>query len=351
VKVTSQERRVKTDFDAKLKAQRDLNKWRNQSVGERYFLTGALGCIGAWIVKQLTERGATPVVFDQGADTSRLDALMPPAARRHVELVMGDITSGAEVLRALEASGARKVIHLAGVQVPVCRANPAFGALVNVVGTLHVFEAAREMGIDRVVYASSAAVFGKSEDERPVDEGFPTEPTTHYGWFKRTNEGNARVYFQEHGLSSIGLRPYTVYGVGRDTGLTSDPTEAMRHVVARKPFTIRFSGPTDFLFAADAAAAFLAAADRAPGGAHVFNLHGETATIEDFVSRVETIQPEARGLIRVDGPPIPMPPALDDAAFRAAVPGVPTTSLSDGIAATLAEFERLQIAVADEVRQ
>ncbi|MPY89390.1 MAG: NAD-dependent epimerase/dehydratase family protein [Luteitalea sp.] len=312
-------------------------------MSERYFVTGALGCIGAWIARLLLERGVTPVVFDQGSDRSRLEAILAPDAMGAIEFVEGDITDSAMVQRALAASGARRVIHLAGVQVPTCRANPTLGAMVNVVGTLNVFEAARVLGVERVVYASSAAVIGLGDDGNgPVSERGGGEPTTHYGWFKRTNEGNARVYYLDCGLSSVGLRPLAVYGVGRDTGVTSDPTEAIRHAVLGRPFGIRFSGETDFVYVADAAEAFVACADRAPDGAHVFNLHGETAQVTDFVGLVDEALPGARDLIDVGGAPIPIPSALDDSALRRTVPGVPSTPLRAGIVETVRRFVELK---------
>ena len=157
-----------------------------------------------------------------------------------------------------------EIIHLAGLQVPTCKADPVAGAFVNVIGTLNLFEAAKAVGAERVVYASSAAVFGAGEPATPVDETAATEPATHYGVFKRTNEGNARVYFLDHGLNSVGLRPLTVYGVNRDTGLTSDPTKAMKAAVLGVPFQIRFSGATDFQYVEDTAAAFIACADKRP---------------------------------------------------------------------------------------
>ncbi|MGH9160399.1 MAG: NAD-dependent epimerase/dehydratase family protein [Vicinamibacteraceae bacterium] len=312
-------------------------------MSERYFVTGALGCIGAWIVRTLVQRGDTPIVFDMGADRSRLEAILTTEALAAVDFVNGDITDSAAVHRALAASGARRVIHLAGVQVPTCRANPVLGAMINVVGTLHVFEAARTLGIERVVYASSAAVIGVGDDgEGPVDEEGGGEPTTHYGWFKRTNEGNARVYHLDHGLSSVGLRPLAVYGVGRDTGVTSDPTEAIRHAVLGRPFRIRFSGDTDFVYVRDAAEIFVACADRAPEGAHVFNVHGETAQVARFVQLVEEALPSARGRIDVEGAPIPIPPQLSDSALRRTVGDVPSTSLRDGIAETVERFMALK---------
>src|SRR5436305_14476535 len=162
---------------------------------EKYFITGAQGCIGSWIVKALAEHGDAPVVFDRSDDRRRLEAIMRQQDLDRVRFVSGDITDVSAVRSALEASGARRIIHLAGLQVPTCKADPVAGAFVNVIGTLNVFESAKSAGVERVVYASSAAVFGGGNVGTPVDESAATEPATHYGVFKRTNEGNARVYF------------------------------------------------------------------------------------------------------------------------------------------------------------
>lgn len=309
--------------------------------GRVYFMTGALGCIGAWIVKRLVERGDRPVAFDLSEDRRRLDAIMPAEQIESVRFIRGDITEAREVRRALDTCGAAHVIHLAGLQVPTCRADPAAGARVNVVGTLNVFEAARAAGLGRVIYASSAAVFGLADEA--VDETVAPAPLTHYGVFKQTNEGNARVYFLECGLSSVGLRPFSVYGVGRDAGLTSDPTRAMKAAVAGRPFHIRFGGTSDFIHAGDVAAAFIACADEAPEGAHVFNLHGETMAVEALVRTIERHLPaSARGLITFGGPPIPMPPALDDTALRAVLSNLPRTGIDEGVRDTIGRFAALR---------
>src|SRR6185503_12204664 len=109
-----------------------------------YFVTGAQGCIGSWIVKALTERGDQAVVFDRSDDSRRLSAIMDDLAG--VRFITGDITDADAVLSALSASGAERVIHLAGLQVPTCKVDPLAGALVNVACTLNVFEAARTIG-------------------------------------------------------------------------------------------------------------------------------------------------------------------------------------------------------------
>jgi nucleoside-diphosphate-sugar epimerase len=305
-----------------------------------YFMTGALGCIGAWVVKALVDRGDVPVVFDKSDDARRLKLLLDDRALGRVRFMRGDVTDAPTLRAALEQSGARRVIHLAGLQVPSCKADPALGALVNVVGTINIFEAARALGLTRVVYASSAAVFGLADEA--VDETVSPSPLTHYGVFKQANEGNARVYYADHGISSVGLRPFSVYGVGRDSGLTSDPTRAIKSAVIGRPFRIRFSGVTDFIYTADTAAAFIACADRAPDGAHVFNLHGDARDVADAVAILEQeIGPTARGLVSIDGPGIPMPPSLDDCALRAVIAVLPSTSREEGMRETVRRFRAL----------
>lgn len=307
---------------------------------ETYFITGAQGCIGSWIVKALVERGDDVVVFDRSDDARRLRAIMEPDRIAKVRFVLGDITDGRAVQRALDESQATRVIHLAGLQVPVCKADPVGGALVNVIGTLNVFEAARTVGLKGVVYASSAAVYGLNDDDAVLDETAACEPSTHYGVFKRTNEGNARIYFLDHGLCSVGLRPLTVYGVNRDFGLTSDPTKAMKSAVLGRPFHIRFGGATDFQYVADTAAAFIACADKTPDGAQVFNLHGETVTVRRITDLINELTKGA--LITFGGPPIPIAPALDDAAIRRFIGDLPSTPLETGVRETMHHFAALR---------
>jgi nucleoside-diphosphate-sugar epimerase len=309
-------------------------------MGETYFITGAQGCIGSWIVKTLIERGDSAVVFDRSDDSRRLSAIMSGPDLARVRFMVGDITDGLAVLSALRESQAQRVIHLAGLQVPACKSDPATGAKVNVIGTLNVFEAARAAAVNSVVYASSAAVYGINDDDTVLDESAACEPTTHYGVFKLANEGNARIYFLDHGVSSVGLRPLTVYGVNRDTGLTSDPTKAMKSVVLGRPFHIRFSGATDFQYVADTAAAFIACAGKTPHGAHVFNLHGETLTVDQIAG---FINEESRGdLITFGGPPIPIAPAMDDSAIKRTIGPLPSTAFADGIRATMTRFAELR---------
>jgi nucleoside-diphosphate-sugar epimerase len=309
-------------------------------MSQTYFITGAQGCIGSWTVKALTERGDKTIVFDRSNDSRRLSAIINSEDLAKVRFISGDITDRSAVLSALTESRAERVIHLAGLQVPTCKADPVTGALVNVAGTLNVFEAARTVGIKHIVYASSAAVYGMNDSDEALDETAQCEPTTHYGVFKRANEGNARVYFLDHGINSAGLRPLTVYGVNRDTGLTSDPTKAMKSAVLGRPFHIRFSGATDFQYVADTAAAFISCADQTPAGAHVFNLHGETVTVERIARLINDRSND--GLITFGGPAIPIAAAMDDAAIRKVMSALPSTPLEVGVRETMERFAALR---------
>src|SRR5215813_3622994 len=125
-------------------------------------VTGAFGCIGSWVCKRLLDGGERPVAFDVGDDPWRLRMIVGPERLRDIAMVKGDITDKDAVARAMAEHDVDRVIHLAAWQVPLCRQDPARGALISVVGTANVFEAARTSNgqIERVVYASSAAVFG-----------------------------------------------------------------------------------------------------------------------------------------------------------------------------------------------
>ncbi len=310
-----------------------------------YFVTGALGCIGAWVVKHLVDRGDTPVVFDVGGDPRRIRDILDEAAFERVQFVTGDITDLDVVKGAVQDAAPKAIVHLAGLQVPFCKADPAKGARVNVLGTIHCFEAALAAGVGRVVYASSAAVFGPPEPgERAPDEQAACEPTTHYGVYKRANEGTAQIYWQDNQLPSVGLRPLTVYGVGRDQGMTSGPTTAMKAAVLGRHYTLGFRGVTDFNDVADTAAAFVRCADDTPAsgdGAKVYNLHGEAVQVADIVATIERLHPAAKGQLAVDGPVLAIPTQLDGSAIHRDFPDLPDTSLDAGVGETLRRFAAL----------
>jgi nucleoside-diphosphate-sugar epimerase len=311
-----------------------------------YFVTGAQGCIGAWVVKNLVDRQQNVAVYDLDLQPRRLGLLLNSEELSRVQFIQGDVCDS-EMLRAeVQRRHVSHIIHLAGLQVPTCRANPRLGAMVNVVGTINVFEAARVLGgqLQGLVYASSAAVFGPDEDygDSPLDESAPLLPETHYGVFKQCNEGNARVYFKDHKLSSIGLRPYAVYGPGRDFGITSGPTKAIKAVVAGRPFEIKFGGPVSMQFVDDTAKTFIACSESRRQGARSYNIRGAVVTVEQVIQAIEEVFLSGKGLIRCTPNPLGIASNLAEQGLREEIGPVPATTLKAGIVATIEIFQRLQ---------
>jgi UDP-glucuronate 4-epimerase len=187
---------------------------------ERWLVTGALDCIGAWCCRQLVREGHAVVAFDLGEDRTRAELVMNADELAGVEFMRGDITALAELERVLDECRITHVIHLAAMLVPLAAADPPRGALVNVVGTVNVFEAVKRRGLPGLAYASSAAVYDRSDGLR-VAEDADGHPINDYGVRKLANEGAARVYWRDDRVASVGLRPRIVYGPGREHGMTA----------------------------------------------------------------------------------------------------------------------------------
>jgi nucleoside-diphosphate-sugar epimerase len=289
-------------------------------VSDRFLVTGALGCIGAWTCRLLVEEEVPVTAFDLGSDPHRLRLIMRPQDLDRIDFVTGDITELDAVERALTEHEVTNVVHLAALQVPFCKADPPLGARVNVTGTVNVFEAARRLGLaTTVAYASSAAVY---------DEHAEIAPRTLYGVYKVANEGTARIYWADAGVSSIGLRPFIVYGPGRDQGLTAGPTQAIEAAVRGEAFRIGFGGRTQFHYAPDVARAFIQAARTPAEGASTYNLGGPAASVADFVAEIRAALPDAE--VDFDDAPLPFPEEIPKPWFDA-----PLTPLADGVRQTV----------------
>lgn len=311
---------------------------------ERFLVTGAMGCIGAWVVRQLVRESVAVVAFDASSDTRRLRWLMNDTELSRVDFVQGDITDFDLLQKTLDAHGITHVIHLAAILHPQFKAAPPSGARVNVMGGVNLFEAVaqRSRQIQRIVHASSIAVYDRSDtaDGHAITHSVVGRPTTLYGVFKQAEEAMARVYFQDRGISSIGLRPATVFGVGRDYGLTSAPTEAILAVARNKAFHIPYGGRSHFHYAGDLAAIFIASARAEYSGAEVFNIRGTTAQMHEVVEAIEAVEPRARGAIRFDGPELSLPEDYDGSALESVIGPLPCTPLRAAFSETLDIFRR-----------
>jgi nucleoside-diphosphate-sugar epimerase len=305
----------------------------------RYLVTGAYGCLGAWTISHLVSDGMPVVAFDLGEDDVRLENLVDSSKLDTIPRVRGDITSLEQLEAAVDAHDITHVIHLAALQVPFCRENPPLGAAVNVVGTMNVFELAkrRRGRMGPIVYASSAAVYAASDDSGAAPESGSSSPETHYGVFKVANEGAARIYWAEERVASVGLRPYVVYGAGRDQGMTSAPTLAMRAAATGEPFHIPFGGRCQFNFASDVAHALIAASRSNYRGALTANLPAPVVEMSEIVTAITDVVPDAK--ISFDDVQLPFPAELEAVALERAVGSLNLTPLRDGVYQTIEHYK------------
>ena len=295
-------------------------------------VTGAGGCIGSWVLSLLSRSGVPAVAFDLSEDKRRPRLLIEEKDLAKIVWRTGDISDSKAVMQVVESVRPCAIIHLAALQVPFCKADPVLGARVNVVGHVNVFEAARKRGVKRLVYASSIAAL-------PIEGG--AYQANLYGVYKAADEGIARIYAQDWGVASVGLRPHTVYGPGRDQGLTSAPTKAMLAAAADKPYTVPFRGTLNFQYAGEVAEIFIrcAEAEVAAGHSDVYDLQGTKATVEAVVDRIRQVVPAAK--ISVEGANLPFPADFDDRPLRKLIGSWPATALDTGVERSIGMFRDL----------
>ena len=295
----------------------------------RVLITGGNGFIGAWIARRLAARGVELAVFDRVENRRLVSAIAGPDVAARTPWHVGDIVDGEQVLAA--AKGCDAIVHMAGILTPGCQANPVRGAEVNLIGTLNVFEAALKLGINRIVYTSSAGVFGP-------DDGHTPFPITQYGAFKLACEGSARAYAHDHGIASVGFRPFVVYGPGRETGLTAGPSLACRAAARGEAYDIPYVGSAGLVHVDEVAAGYELALLEKLSGAHVFNLVGTVASNDEVIAAIRAVVPDAR--IGIKGPVLPFTPDVPDGNVREVLKGLPAIPLAQGIADTITFYQR-----------
>jgi UDP-glucuronate 4-epimerase len=308
-------------------------------VTERFLITGAMGCIGSWAVKRLVDEGVPVTTFDLPGDPYRMRIIMSDEEIARVNFQTGDVTDEQRVADVMRENEITHVLHLAALQVPFVRANPILGARVNVVGTAIIFETVRKLRdqVAGLAYASSIAVYGSpsSYPPGPLADDAPLMPVTLYGVTKEANEGWASIYWQDHQLPSVGLRPAFVYGPGRDQGVSSTPTKAMAAAAVGRPYHISFGGFDTYQHADDVAAAFLKAARTMPAGAPTYTLGGTPGSTQEIISAISKVVPESNGSITTATDPLFTPDAYEGKAVETLLGPLDWRPLETGVEDTI----------------
>ncbi len=294
-------------------------------------VTGAGGCIGSWILAILHRSNIPCVAIDLSEERTRLELLLGEEASK-IKWHKCDITDFNSLKKIILSYEPSAIIHLAGLQVPFCAANPALGARVNVEGTINILEIAKEVNIKRTVYASSVAALGMPP-KGPWKE-------TLYGAYKLANEHTAYVYWADWQTPSIGLRPNIVYGLARDQGMSSKNTVAIQAAALGKSYKIPYTGKYSWLYAGEAALAFITSVSKDMVGSHVFNLNGSCETIENGLKLIRELKPNSS--VTCEGQPLPFPPDLDDLPLRKHIGDYTSVSVQKGIEHTIKAFETLK---------
>jgi UDP-glucose 4-epimerase len=251
----------------------------------RALVTGGAGFIGSHVVDALVEKGHEVLVVDD-LSSGRRENLEGAQAAGQVDLVEADITDADAVAAAFERARPQLVCHLAA-QIDVRRSvsDPIFDLEVNVAGTIRLLEQSRQADVEQLVFASTGgAIYGEGEGrELPLDEDSERRPDAHYGQSKLAAEGYLSLYQRLYGLNTVALRLGNVYGPRQDphgeAGVVAIFSRAL--LAGERPRVFGDGKQTrDYVFVADVAAAFVAAADSGVSGAFNIGTGNETDVLE-----------------------------------------------------------------------
>ncbi|GBC94133.1 UDP-N-acetylglucosamine 4-epimerase [bacterium HR15] len=300
-----------------------------------YLVTGGAGFIGSHLVRFLLTRGRVRVLDDLSSGTlNNLEEVLPA-----IEFIRGSVTDATLVQKAVE--GCEIVFHLAAqVSVSLSLEQPTETFEVNVYGTQLLLEAARQAGVQRFVFASSAAVYGNTP-RLPKRETMQPRPVSPYAWSKWYSELLCRDYWRVYGVPTVSLRFFNVYGP-RQNPHSQYAAVIPRWITAaltdRKPIVYGDGKQTrDFVYIDDLLQGIWLAANHPEAVGKVFNLaRGQACSLLELLQVIE--QAVGYPLEPQFAPPRPGDIRHSYADIRAAheILGYkPKTTLQEGIRQTL----------------
>ena len=249
----------------------------------KILVTGGAGFIGSHLVDALASMEDVEIVVLDNLMHGSLENVKKHLEKPSFKLVKGDVRDG-DLVRTLVAD-VDYVFHLAAlIEVQTSLKKPQLTDEVNVRGTLNILEAARDVDVKRIVYASSCAVYGEPKS-LPVSEEHPTAPLSPYGASKLAAEAYCTAYHHTYGLKTVALRYFNVYGPRQFRGPYSGViTIFLERALQGKPLIIYGDGrqTRDFVYVKDVVDACILAASRQSAIGHAINVGTgkETSIIE-----------------------------------------------------------------------
>jgi nucleoside-diphosphate-sugar epimerase len=303
----------------------------------RYLVTGGAGFIGSHIVEALLDQGADVRVLDNFS-TGKRENLSGLSDK--LEVWEGDLRDHAAVEAAVR--DVQAIFHQAAfISVPESMEKPQECFDVNVAGTIALFEAARLAGVRRVVFASSAAVYGESGD-LPLLEDTPTQVLSPYAASKRTVEVYAQMYTQALGMDVVALRYFNVYGPRQrpDSMYAAAVPIFIRRLLDRKPVTVFGDGgqTRDLINVRDVVRVNLIASEHPDAPGRVFNVcTGQETRILDLLEELFDLFPDVGNPVFTDPRPGDIYRSVGSADFIAQTLGFQAEiTLEEGLKETVA---------------
>ncbi|MHB0912202.1 MAG: NAD-dependent epimerase/dehydratase family protein [Armatimonadota bacterium] len=248
--------------------------------GVRALVTGGAGFVPSHIVDLLVERGAEVTVLDNLKDgkLENLNKSMP-----HVRFIEGDVRNADAAQEA--ASGQDYVFHLAAnANVPNSLKDPRYDFETNALGSFNIFQAAKDSGVRRVVYASSAAVYGEPQYV-PMDEKHPLNPCSFYGCSKLFGEREGFMFADMFDMEFVAIRIFNTYGPRQPRYVMADLLRKLRNNPSELEVLGDGTQVRDYSYVADTARAFIMAAEIGEMSGQAYNIAGgNPISIRELVS-------------------------------------------------------------------
>ena len=313
---------------------------------ESILITGGLGCIGVMATRWLLENTNSRIVI--GSRKANQEAVQQsfPKHTDRVQAASIDVLSTEALHNLLDEQQITRVAHMAGLQTPDCNEHRDLGLQTNLAGTQNLVEGikAARTKVQRFVFASSVAVYGPrvAYPAGRVPMSSEPKPVNVYGVWKLAGEHISRLFHEETGVDTISVRPGALFGPGRDRGLTSTPTTAMKHVAKGERYEIPYRSKQDYLYSPDVGAAVGSTLVEPFDGYAAFTLPSHTADTSTLVELMREVASElgvaASFDITIGQDEVPFICDLEYQPFLDAFPKVRQTELREAIRQSIVTF-------------
>lgn len=264
-----------------------------------YLVTGGTGFIGSRVVRDLVREGEQVVVYDWVPERIALERMLDQKEiESSVKIVRGDVTDFAQIASVIRQYNIEKIVHLAALLLHDVNANPLSGLKINCEGTVNIFEAARLIGLKKVVWISSGSVFGPPESysQEFIPNDAPHYPQNLYGATKSIDEMFASYYVNRYNLDIAAIRLVLVYGAWQFHGRTAAIIQQMVcNPALGKPGKVPAAGDNilGWTYVDDAARAIVLACKAGKTKTRSFSVRGNIHSVQEIVDYVKELIPSA----------------------------------------------------------